>query len=57
VAGRHNATPAQIALAWLMARRSVTAPIASVTNLKQLSDILASTALKLDPQDLGTLDL
>jgi aryl-alcohol dehydrogenase-like predicted oxidoreductase len=57
VAGSHNATPAQIALAWLMARRSVTAPIASVTNLKQLSDILASTALKLDPQDLGTLDL
>ncbi|MFW6085155.1 MAG: aldo/keto reductase, partial [Gemmatimonadota bacterium] len=36
VAARHDATPAQIALAWLMARPSVTAPIASATSVEQL---------------------
>ena len=36
VAKRYNATPAQISLAWLMARPGVTAPIASATNLDQL---------------------
>lgn len=41
-------TPAQIALAWLMARPSVTAPIVSATSLKQLTDLIAATELKLD---------
>ena len=36
VAKRLHATPAQVALAWLMARRTVTAPIASATSLAQL---------------------
>lgn len=39
VAGRHGATPASVALAWLIARPSVTAPIASATSVKQLESL------------------
>ena len=56
VSGRHNATPAQVALAWLIARPSVTAPIASATSLEQLLDILKAVELKLDAQDIETLN-
>ena len=38
VAARHDATPAQVALAWLIARPVITAPIASATSLKQLDE-------------------
>jgi aryl-alcohol dehydrogenase-like predicted oxidoreductase len=55
VAARHGATPAQVSLAWLMARPSVTAPIVSATSLAQLQDILKSTALKLTEDDLAEL--
>ena len=47
VAARHKATPAQVALAWLIARPSVTAPIASATSLEQLQDIVKAVELKL----------
>lgn len=57
VAARHGATPAQVALAWLMARPSVTAPIASATRVEQLDEILASVDLTLTPQDLSDLSL
>jgi aryl-alcohol dehydrogenase-like predicted oxidoreductase len=56
VAARHKATPAQVALAWLIARPSVTAPIASATNLEQLQDIVKSAQLNLSPQDIGQLN-
>jgi len=56
VAARHSATPAQVALAWLMARPSVTAPIASVTKMKQLDDILAAARLELSAEDIAALD-
>jgi len=56
VADRHGATPAQVALAWNMARPSVTAPIASATSLGQLADILRAADLKLDSGDLAALD-
>ena len=55
-AARHNATPAQVALAWLIARPSVTAPIASATSLEQLQEILKAVELKLDVQDIEALD-
>jgi aryl-alcohol dehydrogenase-like predicted oxidoreductase len=55
-ATRHNATPAQVALAWLIARPSVTAPIASATSLEQLQEILKAVELKLDAQDIEALD-
>ncbi len=48
VAGDYRSTPAKIALAWLMARPSVTAPIASATSLDQLNELVDSTRIKLD---------
>ena len=56
VAKRYNATPAQIALAWLMARPGVTAPIASATNVEQLGEILQSTAIALDADTAAMLE-
>jgi aryl-alcohol dehydrogenase-like predicted oxidoreductase len=56
VAKRHNATMAQVALAWLMGRPSVTAPIASATRLDQLSDILKSIEVRLSHDDMASLD-
>jgi len=56
VAGRLRATPAQVALAWLMAQPGVTAAIASATSLAQLDDLLAATQLSLDELDMQQLD-
>jgi len=52
----YNSTPASVALAWLIARPSVTAPIASVTSLNQLQDLTKAAALKLDNEALSILD-
>jgi aryl-alcohol dehydrogenase-like predicted oxidoreductase len=56
VAAAHAATPAQVALAWLMARPCVTAPIVSATSLAQLGEILKSAQLKLTGDGIATLD-
>ena len=56
VAERLAATPAQVALAWLMHRPSVTAPIASATTLVQLHELLGATRLALDADALGALE-
>jgi aryl-alcohol dehydrogenase-like predicted oxidoreductase len=56
VARQHNSTPARVSLAWLMARPSITAPIASATNLDQLGDLIEATRVKLDPASLGALN-
>ena len=56
VSRRHGATPAQIALAWLIARPTVTAPIVSATSLKQLNEILKAPRLKLTREDIAALD-
>jgi aryl-alcohol dehydrogenase-like predicted oxidoreductase len=56
VAARYRATPAQLALAWLMARPNVTAPIASATSVEQLKDITAAAGLVLDDEAIRTLD-
>lgn len=56
VAARLSATPAQVALAWLMARPTITAAIASATSLDQLADIISSARLKLDGEAMKTLD-
>src|SRR5438067_1890487 len=56
IARRYGATPAQIALAWLMAQPGVTAPIASATNLEQLSEILRATEIKLDGEAMELLN-
>jgi aryl-alcohol dehydrogenase-like predicted oxidoreductase len=56
VAKKKHATPAQVALAWLIARPSVTAPIASATNLDQLNDLIAATRLELDQAAIERLN-
>jgi aryl-alcohol dehydrogenase-like predicted oxidoreductase len=56
VASQLNSTPARVALAWLIARPSVTAPIASATNLEQLDDLIEATRLDLDPSSIELLN-
>lgn len=56
VAQEQRSTPACVALAWLMARPSVTAPIASATTLEQLDTLIAATRLKLDAAAIAKLD-
>ena len=56
VAARHQATLAQVALAWLMGQPLITAPIASATSLEQLNDIMKAAALKLTAVDRKLLD-
>ncbi|HEX5957585.1 MAG TPA: aldo/keto reductase [Hyphomicrobiaceae bacterium] len=56
VAARTHATPAGVALAWLMARPSITAPIASATSLPQLEELIAATRMTLSIDDLKELD-
>ena len=52
----NGATLAQVALAWLLQRKAITAPIVSATSLKQLDDVLNSTTLELDPESVAALD-
>jgi aryl-alcohol dehydrogenase-like predicted oxidoreductase len=56
VAAGHNALPAQVAIAWLIAKPFITAPIASATSLTQLNEILQAPRLKLSPADIAALD-
>ena len=56
VAKRYNAKPVQIAMAWLIARPGVTAPIASATSLDQLAELLKSAEIKLDAAAIAQID-
>jgi aryl-alcohol dehydrogenase-like predicted oxidoreductase len=56
VAKRLHARPVQVALAWLIARPTVTAPIASATNLAQLKELIGATKLKLDEASMELLN-
>jgi len=51
-----SATMAQVALAWLMAKPDIAAPIASATSLDQLNDILGAAKLSLSRDDVAELD-
>ncbi|BCH20423.1 NADP-dependent aryl-alcohol dehydrogenase [Mesorhizobium sp. L-8-10] len=56
VAARHEAKPAEIALAWLIARPGVTAPIASATSLPQVDSLIRSASIALSAADIEELD-
>lgn len=56
MAREYNATPAQIALAWLIAQPGITAPIASATSTEQLKELIAATQLTLDASALEQLN-
>jgi len=55
IAARHNATPAQIALAWLLAQRPWIVPIPGTTKLHRLEENLGSTAVELTADDLSNI--
>jgi aryl-alcohol dehydrogenase-like predicted oxidoreductase len=56
VAAAHDATPAQVALAWLLARRPALAPIPGTRRLERLDENIGATRLKLSGGDIAALD-
>jgi aryl-alcohol dehydrogenase-like predicted oxidoreductase len=56
VSAELGATPAQVALAWVMARPAVAAPIASATSLGQLEELMGAARLTLDAGQMSRLD-
>ncbi len=56
VARRLDATPAQVALGWLIARPGIAAPIASATSVAQIEELVRATRLKLSTEDIQKLD-
>jgi aryl-alcohol dehydrogenase-like predicted oxidoreductase len=56
VAASHKAKPAEVALAWVIARPGVTAPIASATSVEQADSLVRATELKLTKADMEALD-
>lgn len=56
VAAEHGASNSEVALAWLMHQPTVAAPIASVTSLAQLGEVLDAVHLRLTADDMATLD-
>ena len=55
VASRNKAKPAEVALAWIMARPGVTAPIASATSVEQVDSLIRATELTLSADDMAAL--
>jgi aryl-alcohol dehydrogenase-like predicted oxidoreductase len=56
VARQHQSTPTKVALAWLIARPSITAPIASATSSAQLTELIEATRLQLDQASIEQLN-
>lgn len=56
ISEKHQATQAEIALAWLMARKEVTAPIASATTIPQLKSLVHALQINLTSDDMTILD-
>jgi aryl-alcohol dehydrogenase-like predicted oxidoreductase len=56
VGRRYAASPASVALAWQIARPSITAPIASATTVAQLNELIAATKLQLDRAAIDELN-
>jgi aryl-alcohol dehydrogenase-like predicted oxidoreductase len=56
VAKKHGRSPAQIALAWVLAQGSTVVPIPGTRKIERLEENVASSDVKLDAADLATLD-
>ncbi len=56
VSSRHGAKPAEVALAWVIARPGVTAPIASATSIAQTDSLVRAASIKLTKEDVAELD-
>ena len=55
-ADKHGKTPAQIALAWLLAKPGVTAPIVGVSKIEQIDQLVGATEIVLDADDIAHLE-
>jgi len=51
-----NAKPAEIALAWLLTRPAITAPIASATSIEQMASLKKATEINLTPDEVILLN-
>jgi aryl-alcohol dehydrogenase-like predicted oxidoreductase len=56
ISARHRVKPAEVALAWLMTREGVTAPIASATSVEQVEGFVRAANLTLTMDDVAVLD-
>lgn len=56
IAAQMNATPAQVALAWLLAQRPWIVPIPGTTKLQRLEENMAAAALSLSPENLQLIE-
>src|SRR5216683_1551558 len=56
IAARKRATPAQIAIAWLLARKPWIVPIPGTTKLHRLEENVGAAAVNLTPDDIGNID-
>jgi pyridoxine 4-dehydrogenase len=55
ISTRHDATPAQVALAWLLARSPVMLPIPGTSSVEHLEENVAATQLRLTDEEVATL--
>lgn len=56
VARHYGKAPAQIALAWLLSKPGITAPVVGVSKLEQLDRLVADTEITLAPEDVFYLE-
>jgi aryl-alcohol dehydrogenase-like predicted oxidoreductase len=56
VGARHGATCAQVALAWIMTKPAIAAPIASATSVQQITELMGALKLTLRAEDVAELD-
>ena len=55
-AEKHGCTPAQVAIAWLLSKPGVTAPVVGVSKSAQIEDLVKATALELAQEDIDYLE-
>ena len=56
VAAEHGASPAQVALAWLLGKPAVTAPIVGATRLRHLEDAVGAVEVTLSDDEVARLE-
>ena len=57
VAQEYNSNPASVSIAWLLARKSITAPIASATSIEQLKELVQAVRLYLNADTIENLNI
>jgi aryl-alcohol dehydrogenase-like predicted oxidoreductase len=56
VSKQYNTNPASVALAWVISRKGITAPIASATTVEQLHELIKATEIKLGEEAIDLLN-